>query len=281
MTLKSATTALRRRALGHVRRDARILLERLKGGERPLPDAIVIGAQKAGTTALFDQLACHPAVNPSIFKEVHFFDSDYGKGLRWYRRNFPPVDADTRVTIEASPYYLFHPLVPRRLHQALPEARLIAILRDPVARALSHYNHARRRGFERIGTFAEAVAAEEQRLAGAEEALRAGHAEHHGHKHHSYLARGFYHRQLTVWAELFGKERLKVLTLDDLARDPDAAMAEVERFLGLQPFGAYPSLRSNPGRYEPVDPELARRLRALYDEDLGKLRRDFAVGHGW
>ena len=98
-------------------------------------------------------------------KELQFFSLHFGRGTRWYRAHFPPAAAGRR-SFEASPYYLFHPSVPARVAATLPQARFVALLRDPVERAYSHYLHTRAYGVEPLG-FAEALAAEPGRLAGA------------------------------------------------------------------------------------------------------------------
>ncbi len=118
-------------------------------GARRLPDFLVIGAQRAGSTSLFAQLCAHPGVAAPSHKEIHYFDLQSFRGPRWYRSHFPPVASSRgRITGEASPYYLFHPAVPARVAEALPEVRLIALLRDPVARAYSHYQLSVRDGHE-------------------------------------------------------------------------------------------------------------------------------------
>src|SRR5436309_16134274 len=107
-----------------------------------LPDFIVIGAQKSGTGSLYAYLNGHPDVAGARVKEVHYFDLHYHRGVDWYLDQFPDeAAARPRCTGEASPYYLFHPHAPRRAFDLVPDARLIALLRDPVDRAISHYHH--------------------------------------------------------------------------------------------------------------------------------------------
>src|SRR5215208_8528317 len=106
---------------------------------RPLPDFLILGAQKAGTTALYAYLRWHPQITGPSFKEVSFFDRHYARGERWYRAHLPMRRSS--IVGEASPSYLFHPLAPERVAQMLPNARLVALLRNPVDRAFSHYQH--------------------------------------------------------------------------------------------------------------------------------------------
>ena len=148
---------------------------------RIAPSFLVIGAQRSGSTALYRHLAAHPAILPPLRKEVHYFDFQYAKGRAWYLAHFPGIQERITgnyraITFEASPYYMLHPLAPERIMAFNPDMKLIAILRDPVDRALSHYHHEARRGVETL-TFEEAIAAEPERLAGAERLMKK--APHH------------------------------------------------------------------------------------------------------
>ncbi len=210
---------------------------------RILPSFLIIGAQRAGTTSLFRYLLAHPDVaGPSggdaavwWVKETHFFDEKFTKGVDWYRSFFPLAATRERYRKrghdlqagEATPYYMFHPAVPARVAATLPDARLIALLRDPVERAYSHYQMMSRTGREKLD-FEEAVAAEPERLAGVEEALMSetvqvlpsGHRAHHQHRHRAYFSRGLYADQLERWLEHFDREQLLVVGTEDLLGPP-------------------------------------------------------------
>jgi len=134
--------------------------------ERPLPDFIVAGVQKGGTTFLYQEMLRHPEIKGSLTKEVHFFDANFGRGVDWYSGMFPRSSPRSKVIRgEASPAYIFHPDGVRRIAETLPDVRLIVVLRDPVQRALSHYKHERRLGFETAATFEEALELEDSRVA--------------------------------------------------------------------------------------------------------------------
>src|SRR5262249_27856015 len=145
-------------------------------------DFVIIGTQRGGTTSLYRYLIDHPDVAGAMLtKEVHYFDTNLRRGPGWYRAFFPTKAARDRhrrrtgrelVAGEASPYYLFHPLVPDRAHELLPDAKLVVMLRDPVERAFSHHGHEVELGYEQLG-FAEALDREPERLAGELERMRA------------------------------------------------------------------------------------------------------------
>jgi hypothetical protein len=256
----------------------------LTGPLRGLPDALIIGAQKGGTTSLFNYLVQHPDVLPPFGKEIHYFDLHYERGVRWYRGRFPYSHRLSRgkLTIDASPYYLVHPLAPRRAAQLLPEARLIALLRNPVDRALSHYQHEVRGGRESL-SFAEAIERESERLEGEEERLRDDpryySASHH---RHSYLQRGRYVEQLRRWAEHFPRSRLLVLQSEWLFRDPAAASSAVYHFLGLAPHRLARYQPFLQGKYDREMPEDVRaRLSAYFEPWNRELYRWLGEEYDW
>jgi hypothetical protein len=189
---------------------------------RGWPSALIIGAQRSGTSSLFNYLVEHPDVRAPVTKEVHYFDLHFSKPVRWYRGRFPYRRAlcGGVLTLEASPYYLAHPLAPQRAARLLPEVKLIALLRNPVDRALSHYHHEVRGGRESL-SFAEAIEREAERLAGEEERL-ASDPEYYSFSHHrySYTTRGLYLRQLRHWVAHYPRAQLLVLQSECLFRDP-------------------------------------------------------------
>lgn len=208
---------------------------RLTTSLRTMPDFLVIGVMKGGTTSLFNYLSRHPQVNPPFRKEIKFFDIHYPQGLGWYRAHFPlrrKMVAGT-LTGEATPYYIFHPLAAQRIAKTLPQIKLITLLRNPVDRAFSHYNHMVRVGREPL-SFGEALAQEEGRLSGEVEKITADPAySTFMHLHYSYKARGRYAEQLKQWFELFPRESMLILSSEELYTSPATAYQKAIAFLGL------------------------------------------------
>ena len=204
--------------------------------ERPLPDIVVLGAMRAGTTFMRRMLEQHPDICPSFKKEPHFFDYNYHRGERWYRAFFPlRRPGDARRYLDCTPCYLFHPLAPARLAKVLPEAKLLALLRDPIERAVSHYFHEVRRGREKLGLL-DALEAEDERLAGEEARILAdGTYEGPAHRRFSYKARGLYAQQLERWLACVEPERLMVVQSERLFAEPHLVMAEIFAFFGVDP----------------------------------------------
>ena len=255
---------------------------RATSAARPLPDFLILGAQKAGTTALYSYLRSHPSIAGPSWKEVSYFDRHYARGEAWYRGNFPNK-ARTRGKLvgEASPSYLFHPLGPQRVRELLPEARLVALVRDPVDRALSHYQHEVALGREPLA-FEDALDAEEERLCGEEERLQAD-PRYFSREwwSHTYKARGRYADQLVRWLAVFPREQLLIVPSDDLAGMPAETHARVLDFLGAPPrrLEAYPRVYER--EYEPMRPETRARLAAEFEEPNRRLYGLLGRELGW
>lgn len=227
----------------------------------PLPEFLGIGVQKGGTTTLQQLLEQHPAVFLPPRKELHFFTLHYAEGERWYRECFLGSAPQQRCG-EITPYYVFHPEAPARIHALLPQARLIVLLRDPVERTLSQYFHARRLGFEPL-PLSQALAAEAERLAGAEAVLQAPAGRHRSHQEHSYLARSRYEQQLQRYEARFSRDQLLVLRSEDLFTRPADLWERILRFLNLDPIALPGMAVANAGKGEAgqVSPQLRGWLR--------------------
>ena len=247
---------------------------------RPLPDFLILGAQKAGTTALYAYLRRHPSITGPSWKEVSYFDRHYRRGPAWYRGNFPLRSGD-RMVGEASPSYLLHPQAPERAAALVPEARLIALVRDPVERAHSHFQHEVALGRETL-RFEEALEREEDRLAGELDRMRtdAGYFSH-AWWNYTYLARGRYAEQLERWQARFPTERLLVVSNEELGAEPGRTYARVLDFLGATPHELDDYPRVYDRDYPPMSPEAERRLREYFAEPNRRLYEFLGRDLGW
>ena len=230
---------------------------------RALPDALIIGGQKCGTSSLHNYLTQHSAVIAPLRKEVHYFDVNFHRGEAWYRANFGRT-GQPGLNLDSTPYYLFHPTVPQRAGLLLPQARLIVLLRDPVRRAYSHYWHERDKGRENL-SFEDAVAAEPDRIGAAAEQLARGEIERSvEHRYFSYVSRGYYAEQLERWLAVYPREQMLVLRFEDLVKD---ALAVLNRTLAFLQLSAVTSARleaRNTRKYPPMSAATAQRLAAVY-----------------
>jgi hypothetical protein len=268
-------------AAGRAERGARRLAGRATSGRRVLPSIVIIGAQRAGTTSLFDALVRHPHAARPTTKEVHFFDENFWRGLDWYRSHFPLASwqklarrrGRDAIGIDATPNYLLHPAAPSRAAATVPEARFVVLLRDPVARAYSHYQLTRRKKVERL-SFREALAAEERRLAGQEERLVVDpRYRSFQHLHHSYVSRGLYADQLDRWLAHFPKDRLHVVFAEEFFARPHDVYAETIAFLGLPSWEPLDFPNQNAARYPEMDDEARAWLAERFAKPNERLSR--------
>ncbi|WP_413275998.1 sulfotransferase family protein [Floridanema evergladense] len=227
------------------------------------PNFIIIGAQKCGTTSLYQYLIEHPQIVPGSQKEVHFFDLNFAKGLDWYRQQFKPLSQGL-ITGEASPYYIFHPLVAQRVYELFPQVKLIALLRNPVERAISHYYHEVRLGFEKLG-LEDAIAQESARLKGETAKMVADETYYsYNHQHYTYLSRGIYVEQLKHWMQFFPKEQFLVLPSEKLYNQPNTTLNQVLEFLQLPSYQLTKYDKYNSGEYPAVTQEIRQQLQAYF-----------------
>lgn len=270
---------------------SRIWAHRLKSCERrALPSFLVVGASKSGTTALHDNMMMHPDILPACTKEVHYFDVQFDKGECWYRAHFPTVDSlqagrgdgPAAITGEASPYYLFHPHAPRRVAEVLPEVKLIALLRDPIDRAFSHYKMVVRNGNERL-SFADAIEQEEAVIREEVQKMLDNPAYYSDfHRRRSYLTRGLYADQLEAWFEHFPREQMLVLKSEDYFSDSADTLNRIFDFLDLSrmTFDTIKKSGSAP-RYKPMDPDLRARLNHYFAPANERLAELLGEDPGW
>jgi hypothetical protein len=238
---------------------------------------------KGGTTSLFQYLARHPQINPPFRKEIKFFDIHYGQGLNWYRAHFPlkvKMVEDT-ITGEATPYYIFHPLAAKRIAKDLPNTKLVTVLRNPVDRAYSHYNHMVRVGREKL-SFEEALDKEEERLFQEEEKIISN-PEHStfNHLHYSYKARGRYVEQIEKWLNLFPKEQMLFLSSEELYSNPSAAYGKATGFLGLTAWGPGNFKVFKQGEYDDLPAQSREKLAKHFESYNQQLYKLLGIDFGW
>lgn len=248
---------------------------RLTSGARMLPSFLICGGQRCGTTSLYRALAAHPLVLKAVLhKGVHFFDTNYHRGLDWYRAHFPLRRGVLR-TFESSPYYLYHPHAGARIARDLPGVQLVVLVRDPVERAYSQHAHELARGFETEPDFARALELEPARLAGQKERLlRDPHAYSFSHQHHGYRARGEYSSYLDDLARHVPRDRILVLESERFFADPKPVYDTVLDFLELPHLG-YPGFERHNARPRAARMDAAVRAEltahfAAHDAELSR-----------
>ncbi len=236
-----------------------------------LPNFIIAGAMRCGTTSLNGYLREHPEVAVSTPKEVHFFDVHYDEGLEWYLRHFPDSDMATAIG-EATPDYLHHPDALHRIAQTIPEVKLLILLRNPVDRAYSHYWHNRSRDKEPL-SFEAALEAEPDRIAAGGEDRAV----------YSYADRGRYREQLERAFASVPPEWVLVQTFEDLETDPASVYRKACGFLGIDQGFVPPNLGRAINPYVEFRStrvrELSKRLPSPLRTAIGKLNQRQVTGY--
>ena len=250
--------------------------------DRALPDGLIIGVQKAGTTALHRYLRRHPGIGGVVprpgaleyhLKEVHFFDQYHESGVRWYRAQFPKR-SEGKFVIEATPGYI-HPHAASRMHALLPEAKLVLSLRDPVDRAYSRYQHLRRqreyllKDGEVLLSFRECV----DRLLGGK-TLKGD--------TNRLLKSGHYAEELSHLYTLYPREQVHIVNFAELGQDPARVVAGILKFFGLPPadLGPYDPIFQG-GYTERMDQETEARLREYFAPHNARLEELLGYSMGW
>ncbi len=261
---------------------------------RLLPDFLVIGAQRSGTTSLYQYLQAHHCIGPASTKEVHYFDRRFDRSLAWYQGHFPTMvekyQAQLRtrqpfLTGEATPCYLFYPHAPQRVAQSMPDVKLIVLLRNPVDRAYSQYYHALDHGFATL-SFENAIEHEEERAARELELIMQNEYYYSiEYMEREYLSRGIYVDQLQAWMKLFPREQFLILKSEELYANPAVTIKQVLDFLNLPEadlrLGKETYETYNNYTYSKMDPALRKRLIEYFEPHNARLYDFLGVNFGW
>lgn len=270
--------ALRARARGAIRRYGMVT-----ASNRRLPDYLIIGTKRGGTTSLARWLLLHPEVR-SLFparetrKGTYYFDVNYWRGEAWYRSHFPhkaahwlaEQRAGRRLIVgEATPYYLHHPHAAIRARRLVPDTKVIALLRNPMDRAHGHWAERTRQGVETLD-FDAALDAEPERLAGEEAHMLADPSYVSvAHQHFSYVDQSRYARGLQRWMTAFPPHQVLVLRSEDLYADPATVLDQVHDFLGLRRYTPPELTGWNRVQKSSLRPDQMDRLHELLSSDIG------------
>lgn len=268
----------------------KIIFHRVTGFMRVLPDFLIIGVSKAGTTSLYNYLIKNPSIVKALGKEVSFFDDNFSKGISWYKTNFPTFITKNQVkknhqyflTGEAADY-LYHPLAPKRINEIIPDVKMIALLRNPVDRAHSHYWQSVRKGRE-TASFKDVI---EKQLSD-ETAFQKDSYLFETSKNlkinplNAYLSGGIYADRIKRFYDVFNKEQILIIKSEDLFSNPETTVNNVTNFLKIPKW----SLKNYP-KYNyykdqsPMDSEIRKRLREYYKPHNESLSSLLGVSFDW
>ncbi len=265
-------------------RDARVQLRMRHGGERLKPAVLIIGAMKAGTTSCFRYLSQHPSFVAPVKKEIHYFSRLSGeRSPAWYAAHFPRLAEvpSGSITGEATPGYIYYTECAERVKHLLPDVKLIALLRDPIARAISHYSHDinKKRGEYRPideAILYDAMKVAPERCRDVMRQLDIGRlrepAPSDWPSAAAYVRRGLYADQLEEWFRHFDRDQFLIFKSEDFFANPQVAYERMLSFLELEPADPGPMKAFNVGRSrKKLAPEIVDLLEEIFEEPNRRL----------
>ena len=214
----------------------------ITGPFRVLPDFIIIGSMKCGTTSLYYDICEHPCASAAARDEIGFFDSNFHLGLNWYRSMFPTKGQiedikhkeGVAITGEDTPFYFWNPIAAKRIQKLLPNTKLIIILRNPIERAYSEYQDLASNK-SNFPSFETVIENEMNSQRNNTDIITEENFEVFNQKN-SYLLKGIYVDQLKIWTSLFPKEQIFILSTENLNSDPISALGSVFQYLNLPDY---------------------------------------------
>ena len=263
----------------------------LVGGFHTLPDFLIIGSKKSGTTSLYRYLTTHPSVIPAATKEVGYFDRYYEKGEKWYRMNFPSrwggksksnSGKTMHITGEATPTYIYHPHAPQRVFKLLPNIKLIVMLRNPVDRTYSQYNMEANNHTNEDLTFEEAIEKEPERLEGEFEKMeKDGNYFSYNYYTFSYLTSSIYVEQLERWFKYFPREQFLIINGDDLKKNVECVFQNILNFLNIPNFNLEKYEEIGKRKYPKMNPETRKKLVEFFKPHNERLYKLLGTNFHW
>ena len=237
---------------------------------RVLPECFVIGVVRSGTTSLYHYLKQHPSIAPATYDELGYFDDNYHLGINWYKSLFPTKFTKNKIikkygkflTYDVTPFYIYNPLVARRISESFPKAKIISNLRNPIDRAYSNYNDALEMGDIKI-PFEEVVQIAMDEIDKNKSKIN-NEAYIVDTFYENILARGFYADQLKIWFEKFQKNQLLMIPSEDLAQKTDQILTKIFEFLDLPYFKIKDLTKQNKREYPPMKAETRKLLIEFY-----------------
>jgi len=253
-----------------------------------MPNFIIIGAGRAGTTALYSYLIQHPSIVAALtdsdksWADIHFFEYITSNDVQWYKSHFPILFSkpnkhkNSLITGEYTSTYMYHPDVPKRIFNLLPKIKLIAILRNPVDKAYSTYYQQFRYG-ECITSFEETIDAEFRRIK-----LNSDNPNFKNYVAQNIIRHGIYADYLETWLEIFNKEQILILNSDDLKKSTKETLRHVFNFLNVSNYDiANTSQQVSARKYPPINESTRKKLIEFYKPHNQRLNKLLGTNFDW
>ncbi len=269
----------------------KIIINRVTRFGRILPDFLIIGVPRGGTTSLYNYLLESPNIFPALWKEISYFSDQYENGITWYQSHFPTKfmkylktrKNENFLTGEASPIYLYHPLAPKRIFEAIPQVKIIALLRNPIDRANSHYWQSVRKKRESL-SFDEAVNKQlkDEPLSDHKAFCSEMYQNKHDEVLNQYLSSGICFDRIKRFFELFPKENILIIASEDFYDNPKMVCDDIAKFLKISKWELRKIKKYNYHLDQPkMDNLLRKKLVEFYKPYNEKLYHYLNRDFGW
>jgi hypothetical protein len=254
---------------------------------RVLPNFIIIGSMKSGTTSLYYNICQHPCVLKAAYDEIGFFDSNYNLGLNWYRSMFPTkkkmegirLKEGISITGEDTPFYFWNPSAAKRIKDILPNIKLISILRNPIDRAYSEYQDLAITDTN-FPSFEEMIDDEIETRVYDELIITEENFETFNQKK-SYLLKGIYVDQLKIWNRLFARKQILTISSEDLKLNPQETLKTIFEFLNLSNYKIETPQYKKQKKYVAMNPETREKLIEFYKPHNERLFKFMGKKFDW
>lgn len=238
----------------------------ITASSRALPDFIIVGTVRSGSTSLYYNICQHPSVLSADYDEIGFFDSNYHLGINWYRSMFPTrkqiesrkKETGFAITGEDTPFYFWKEEAAKRIYEMNQNMKIIVICRNPVDRAYSNYNLSVRDETEKL-TFEEAIDKEIDFL--DKHSFRES-----ADQRRSYLAKGLYEKQIRIWFELFSREQIHIISTEEMEKEPEKTLQEVFKFLKIPEYVIKNPQKQKTAKYSEMNTQTRKKLLDFYEQ---------------
>jgi len=261
---------------------------------RSLPDFIIIGVGRAGTTALYSYLIQHPSIvaastdNNESVADLHFFEYMISNNIQWYKSHFPILFSKSKnqknsfITGEYTSTYIYHPDVPKRIFNLLPKIKLIVILRNPIDKAYSTYQQQFRFG-EYTTSFEDTVNAEFRRINLNKDfpELNSNNYDFENFVAQNIIRHGIYADYLETWLKIFDRKQILILNSEDLKNSTKETLHRVFHFLNVSNYDIANTSQVNVGKYSPINKITRKKLIEFFKPHNQRLNKLLDTEFDW
>jgi len=261
---------------------------------RSLPDFIIIGVGRAGTTALYSYLIQHPSIvaastdNNESVADLHFFEYMISNNIQWYKSHFPILFSKSKnqknsfITGEYTSTYIYHPDVPKRIFNLLPKIKLIVILRNPIDKAYSTYQQQFRFG-EYTTSFEDTVNAEFRRINLNKDfpELNSNNYDFENFVAQNIIRHGIYADYLETWLKIFDRKQILILNSEDLKNSTKETLHRVFHFLNVSNYDIANTSQVNVGKYPPINKITRKKLIEFFKPHNQRLNKLLDTEFDW